>query len=159
MQRLRRSAPANNSENISLMIAISDDIIIPEDELTFTASRSSGPGGQNVNKVSTRMTLCFDLDNSPSFSEDQKTRIREQLATRITKTGVLRVTSQKHRSQTANRDMAIERFIALINDALTETPPRRPTRMSRQARRQRLADKKHRGRIKQNRGPVDPDRE
>ena len=141
------------------MITISDDILIPEDELTFTASRSSGPGGQNVNKVSTRMTLCFDLENSPSFSEDQKARIREKMATRITKTGMLRITAQKHRNQAANRDLALERFIALINDALTETPPRRPTRISRQARQQRLADKKHRSRIKQKRGPVDPENE
>jgi ribosome-associated protein len=147
------------SQQGSPMITISDGILIPEDELTFTASRSSGPGGQNVNKVSTRMTLCFDLENSGSFTEEQKAKIRENLATRITRSGILRVTSQKHRSQTANRDMAIERFIALINDALTETPPRRPTRMSRQARRQRLADKKHRSRIKQKRGPVDPDNE
>ncbi len=141
------------------MITISDDIIIPDEELTFTASRSSGPGGQNVNKVSTRMTLCFDLDNSPSFSEDRKARIREQLATRITKSGVLRITAQKHRSQAANKELALERFVALINDALVETPPRRPTRISRQARRQRLADKKHRSRIKQHRGRVDADRE
>ncbi len=139
------------------MIAISDDILVPEEELTFTASRSSGPGGQNVNKVSTRMTLCFDLENSESFSEEQKAKIREKLATRITKNGILRVTSQKHRSQSANRELALERFIALINEALTETPPRRPTRMPRPAKQQRLADKKHRSRIKQKRGPVDPD--
>lgn len=141
------------------MIAISDDIFIPDEELTFTASRSSGPGGQNVNKVSTRMTLCFDLDNSPSVSEDQKARIREKLATRITKIGLLRITAQKHRSQAANKELALERFVELINDALTETPPRRPTRISRQARRQRLADKKHRSRIKQRRTRVIPDSE
>jgi ribosome-associated protein len=141
------------------MISISYDIFIPDDELAFTASRSSGPGGQNVNKVSTRMTLCFDLENSPSFTEEQKARIRENLATRITKNGILRVTSQKHRSQAANKELALERFIALINDALAETPPRKPTRVSRQAKRQRLADKKHRSRIKQHRGPVDPDHE
>ena len=138
------------------MITISDDILISEDELTFTASRSSGPGGQNVNKVSTRMTLCFDLGNSASLTDEQKARIRENLATRITKSGILRVTSQKHRSQAPNRELALERFVALINDALTETPPRRPTRISRRAKQQRMADKKHRSRIKQHRGPVDP---
>jgi ribosome-associated protein len=147
------------SQQGSPMITISDGIRIPEDELTFTASRSSGPGGQNVNKVSTRMTLCFDLEKSSSLTEEQKSRIRENLATRITKTGTFRVTAQKHRSQAANRELALERFFSLINEALTEAPPRKPTRATRQARQQRLANKKHRSRIKQKRGPVDPDAE
>ena len=85
---------------------IGGGVRIPADELSYRTSRSSGPGGQHVNKVETRVTVLFDLDGSPSLSEAQKERVRERLPTRITKAGVLWVVSQKHRSQKANRDAA-----------------------------------------------------
>jgi ribosome-associated protein len=93
------------------MIAIADCISIPEEELSFTASRSSGLGGQNVNKLGTKVTLWFDVVNSPSLSLDQKDLVMRQLASRVGKDGVLRVISQQTRSQAANRELAIERFI------------------------------------------------
>jgi len=96
------------------MIRITDELSIPRDELKFTASRSSGPGGQHVNKASTRVTLGFDVINSPSLTSEQKQLVLDGLATRISKKGILRVISQKTRSQAANKEVALERFIDLL---------------------------------------------
>jgi ribosome-associated protein len=128
-----------------------DAIAIPGDELDFRTSRSSGPGGQNVNKVETRVTLLFDLEASSCLSDEQKARLRERLASRINKEGVLRVVSQKHRTQKANREAALERFQLLIADALSEQAPRRPTRTPRAARKRRLEAKRRRAEIKRRR--------
>ncbi len=121
---------------------------IRRDELTFTSSRSGGPGGQNVNKVSTRVTLRFNLDASPSLTEQQKTRLRRRLATRITRDGVLHVVSSKHRTQAANRKAATERFVELLADALRPTKRRVPTKTPRKSKERRLAEKAKRGETK-----------
>jgi ribosome-associated protein len=134
-----------------MMIRITDQLTIPEHELWFTTTRSGGPGGQHVNKVSSRVTLWFDVASSPSLSEMQKRCIMTQLSTRVNRDGLLRVVSQQHRSQTTNRDTAIERFIALLRDALTEAPTRHQTAVSAAAKRRRLDEKKRRGQIKQQR--------
>jgi ribosome-associated protein len=131
------------------MLEITNNILIPLRELSFTFSRSSKPGGQNVNKVNTRVTLIFDLLHSPSLSAAQKIRIRQHLAGRINKQGLLRVVSFRYRTQAANRVAAIERFASLLREALHETKPRKKTRQPRSAKESRLAAKKHRGRIKQ----------
>jgi len=133
------------------MIRITDELSIPREELTFTASRSSGPGGQHVNKVSTRVTLRFDVVNSPSLTTDQKSSILQKLATRISKAGVLRVVSQQTRSQKANRDAAMERFVALLQQALEHMPERKPTKPHPAAKQKRLDDKRHRGQVKRGR--------
>ena len=121
---------------------------IPESELTFKTSRSSGPGGQNVNKVETRVTLLFDLDNSPSLDGEQKATIHATYPGRISKQGVLRVTSSKHRSQAANRQAAAERFQALIADALAPKPKRRKTRPPKRSTEKRLEGKRKRSEVK-----------
>jgi ribosome-associated protein len=131
------------------MIKINDNLFIHDDELTFTASRSSGPGGQYVNKVNTRITLWFDVAGSPSLTEEEKSRIQSHLSTRISKTGMLRVIAQSSRSQMANKELAIERFVELLNQALHENPLRRKTRAPARARQQRLDEKKRRSRFKQ----------
>ena len=133
------------------MIVINDQISIDDDELDFVATRSSGPGGQNVNKVATRITLRFDLAGSPSLAPEHKERIGERLATRISKAGVLRVSSQRHRTQKANREAAVERFVELVRDALEVRPKRRPTRAPRSVDRRRLEDKRRRARLKRER--------
>ena len=126
--------------------------MIAEDELRFTYSRSSGPGGQNVNRVETRVTLLFDVFGSPSLSEGQKRRIASRLATRINKEGILRVVSQRHRTREANRRAARERFEELLTEALRRKPPRRKSRVPRAARRRRLEGKRRRGEVKRLRG-------
>ena len=126
---------------------------IPDDELHFATSRSSGPGGQNVNKVETRVTLMFDLEASSSLSDAQKRRLRERLATRINRQGVLRVTSQRHRTQKANREAAIERFHELVASALAERPRRARTRIPKAAKKRRLEQKRRRSELKKQRRP------
>lgn len=127
-------------------------------EVQFTASRSSGPGGQHVNKVETRVILSFDLATSPSLAPEQKARIRERLASRVTRAGVLRVTAQRHRSQAANRKLAVERFATLVREALAEEEPRRPTKTPRRVARRRLDEKRRRGELKRLRsGGADPE--
>ena len=100
------------------MIEITPHVVIGEHELTFTFTRSPGPGGQNVNKVSTRVTLHFDVNDSPSLTADQKKRVRQKLATRINKDGLLRVVSSKERTQVANRRAAVARFVDLWRQSL-----------------------------------------
>lgn len=139
------------------MVEISDRLTIPNDELSFEFSRSSGPGGQNVNKVSTRVTLLFDVEGSPSLTDEQRTRILGRLGTRITKAGVLRITSQRHRSQSANREAAVERFSELVREALRPRRPRRKTRVPRAVSERRLQEKKRRGKLKRGRGVVRED--
>ncbi len=131
------------------MIKVSNTLFIPEEELQFKASRSSGPGGQNVNKLNTRMTLLFDLENSPSLSQADKELIKRRLSTRINNKGVLRVVCQQHRTQAANRRTAVERFVELLAHALRKSPPRRKTRISVAAKRRRLEKKARRSRLKQ----------
>lgn len=129
-------------------VKVSQRVSIPEDELRFTASRSSGPGGQNVNKVATRMTLLFDLENSPSLSGFQKERIKGRLATRINAQGVLRVVSQRHRRQAANKREAVERFGRLMAEALRTRRPRKKTQVSRAIKNRRREENKRRSRLK-----------
>ena len=133
------------------MIEISKDLTINENELEFTFSRSGGPGGQNVNKVSSRVTLLFDVANSLSLSDIQRKRILIKLQTRINNEGVLRVICQKHRSQSANREEAIIRFTDLLHQALKRKTPRKKTKIPAAAVEKRIEEKKHRSRIKQKR--------
>ncbi len=133
------------------MIPINDEISIPDSELSFIASRSSGPGGQNVNKVSTRITLRFDLEASPQLTAEQKEQVWERLATRISKQGVLSVSAQRERSQSANREAATERFVELLRAALEVDPERRPTRTPRGVERRRLENKRRRSQVKRRR--------
>jgi ribosome-associated protein len=132
-------------------VRINDRVSIPEDELAFTASRSGGPGGQHVNKVSSRVTLRFDLDGSPSLSESQKRRIRNRLATRVSNDGVLRVVCRRHRSQLANRREAIERFAELVRSALSSPRRRHKTGVPVESKRRRLDEKRRRGELKRRR--------
>jgi ribosome-associated protein len=133
------------------MAQITEDLEIPEEELTFLTSRSGGPGGQNVNKLETKVTLRFDLAGSPRLSEEQRQRIRERLATRITRDGVLQVSSQRHRTQAANREAAVARFAELVGEALREETPRKPTKVPRAVKRRRLEDKRRRSETKRGR--------
>ncbi len=138
------------------MIEITANTLLSDEELSFKTSRSSGPGGQNVNKLNTRVTVLFDVAGSPNLSGEQKRRVRTELSTRIDKQGVLHVVSQKHRSQEANRQAAVERLQELLREALKPRAIRKKTKPSAGAKERRLQEKKHRARIKQHRrGPID----
>ena len=138
------------------MIELDNGITINENELQFTFSRSAGPGGQNVNKVNTRVTLFLDVRNSSSFSEPQKKRILSKLSTRADKNGVIRVASQKFRTQIANRKAAIERLRVLLSDALKKKTIRRKTKVPFRIKLKRLEEKRKRGLLKKQRTKVDP---
>ena len=129
------------------MIQVDDRLAIPEDELVFATSRSGGPGGQNVNKLETRVTVRFDL-RSPSLDDEQRARLRERLGGRVSRAGVLQVTSQRHRTQGANREAALARLVELLRAALAGAKPRRPTRPGAAVRARRLRDKRLRSRRK-----------
>lgn len=133
------------------MIDITGNMYINEDELVFKVSRSSGPGGQNVNKVNTRVTLFFDVANCGNLSDWQKQRILTRLATRADKNGVLRVVSQKFRTQGANRKAAVERLQELLSDALKTRPIRKKSKVSYAAKQRRLEEKKRRSLLKRQR--------
>jgi ribosome-associated protein len=136
------------------MVHVSEDLEIPDEELDFSTSRSSGPGGQNVNKVNTRVTVSFNVDLSETLSPTQRALLRDRLGGRISREGLLRVASQRHRTQLANRDAAVERLARLIREALAERPERIAVPVPRQAKERRLEEKKRRGRLKQERAAV-----
>jgi len=126
------------------VIRVNDRISIPDAELRLTFSRSAGPGGQNVNKVATRVTLRFDLAGSAALSEAEKRRIAEKLATRIGKDGVLRVVAQEHRTQAANIEAARARFAELLRQALKRRAARIPTSVPVSVQARRFEEKRRR---------------
>ncbi len=130
-------------------LRLDDSLAIPDGEVRFAASRASGPGGQNVNKVATRVTLSFDVEASQVLSPEQKARIVARLGKRLGAGRVLRVTVQEARSQTSNRRLAERRLVELLQRALAPPPPpRRATKPSAPARARRLQDKRQRSRLK-----------
>lgn len=128
--------------------------LVPESELAFRASRASGPGGQHVNKTSSRIEVLWDVVRSPSLDEEQRTRILTALASRMDASGVLRVVAAERRSQLRNREAALERLQALVNRALYRPPTRKPTRPPRAAKERRIKHKRHRAKAKRLRGRV-----
>ena len=141
------------------MIEIGEGIFLPEEELSFIFARSSGPGGQNVNKVNTRVTVRLDVRNSPSFSGDQKRLILDELRTRIDRNGVLRVVSQRHRTQGENREAAVRRLVELLRAALKPKKPRKKTAVPQRVRLERIEAKRRRSTVKQARAKVTGDDE
>ena len=133
------------------MYRIRRDLSIPQSETWFEFSHSSGPGGQNVNKVATAATLCFHPDSSPSLTLAQKETLQLKLRNRINSDGILKITADESRSQSGNRVAAGQRFCQLLADALKPVKIRTPTRPSRAAKERRLTEKRIQAARKANR--------
>lgn len=121
---------------------------IPENEFIFLTSRSSGPGGQNVNKVNTKVEIRFKVQLSDSLSVKEKELICINLKNRINSSGEIVVKSQSERTQLRNRNKAFEKMLLLLSEALTEKPERKPTTPTLKSQAERVDEKKKRGRIK-----------
>ena len=134
------------------MIRVTPDIELDEREIDEQFVRSSGPGGQNVNKLSTAVQLRFDVRHSPSLPPEVRHRLERLAGSRLTRDGVLVIIAQRHRTQLRNRADALERLLDLIRQAAIRPVKRRPTRPTKGSRERRIEGKKRRGGIKQLRG-------
>ncbi|MFN2613412.1 MAG: alternative ribosome rescue aminoacyl-tRNA hydrolase ArfB [Actinomycetota bacterium] len=129
---------------------------IPPDEISVRFSRSSGPGGQNVNKRDTRVELTWNVEATRALSASQKARVRARLARRLDDEGRIRVTASAERTQSANRAAALARLRTIVEGALRPPPPpRKPTKPTRSATERRLREKKLRGELKRSRSYSD----
>ena len=131
------------------MIRITDAISIDESEIEESFVRSSGPGGQNVNKLSTAVQLRFDVRRSASLPNDVAIRLMRLAGKRITKDGVLVLIAQNHRTQERNRAEAVERLVALVQEAVVRPVPRRATKPTKASKLKRIEGKKRRSGIKE----------
>jgi ribosome-associated protein len=130
---------------------IVDGVVLPPADLEWNAVRASGPGGQNVNKVASKVVLRFDLARSRALDDRTRARLRAIAGTRVDKDGVLTITSQKTRDQQRNLEDAREKLAALVRRALVREATRRPTKPSGSSKRRRLDDKKRLSRKKADR--------
>ncbi|HIJ63128.1 MAG TPA: aminoacyl-tRNA hydrolase [Rhodospirillaceae bacterium] len=138
------------------MIQVTSRIALDENELEFSFVRASGPGGQNVNKVSSAVQMRFDVRRSPSLPEAVRERLEKLAGRRLTQDGVLVISAQRFRSQEQNRQDAVDRLLTLIREAAVAPIYRRPTRPTLGSKRRRLEAKDRRSTVKELRGkPTD----
>ncbi len=136
------------------MIHISDTIVLDDNDIQLEFIRASGPGGQNVNKVSSAVQLRFNTAGCAALSDTVQERLKKIAGSRMTAEGVLIIKAQRHRSQEQNRQDAIDRLVAMIKKAIEVPKNRRPTKPSKASKQRRLAAKRRRGELKQRRRKV-----
>jgi len=136
------------------MLTINQNVSIPLQEITISAIRAQGAGGQNVNKVSSAIHIRFDVQASAALSEENKERLLKINDQRLSKEGVIVIKSQRYRSQDKNRSDALEKLAHMIRIALVEPKPRKATKPTKKSRQKRLDEKTKRGRLKESRGKV-----
>ena len=129
-------------------VRVTERLTIPASELTLSFARSGGPGGQNVNKVSSKVELRWSVAASTALSEPDRAWLLERLASRLTSDGTLIVTSTATRDQPKNREDALAKLSLIVRSALARPTPRRATRPTKGSKRRRLAAKRHRGEVK-----------
>jgi len=132
-------------------LLINDQVTIPAAELSFIASRSSGPGGQHVNTTDTRIQVRWNVARSSALTEPQRGRLLRVLASRLTEDGDLLLAGDSHRSQRRNREDVVQRLAAMVREALIPPKPRRKTKPTRASKERRLEDKKRRADLKKGR--------
>ena len=136
------------------MLKINENLSIPLQEISISAIRSQGAGGQNVNKVSTAIHIRFDVQASAALSDEDRERLLKTKDRRRSKDGVIVIKSQRYRSQEKNRLDALEKLAEMIRKALVKDKPRKATKPSKKSRQKRLDEKTKRGRLKESRGRV-----
>lgn len=136
------------------MLKINDTLSIPLQEISISAIRSRGAGGQNVNKVSTAIHIRFDVRTATAISDEDRERLLKMKDRRLSKDGVIVIKSQRYRSQDKNRSDALERLAEMIRAVLVVEKPRKATKPSKKSRQKRLDEKTRRGRLKESRGKV-----
>jgi len=137
---------------VTIALIINDKVQVPLSELTFTASRSSGPGGQHVNTTDSRIQVRWNVLDSVALTETEKALVRKILASRLTEAGDLILVSDTHRSQRRNREEVTQRLASLVREALIPPKPRKKTRPTRASKEKRLDEKRKKSRTKKDRG-------
>jgi len=137
------------------MIEVTDSLSLADDEIKLEFVQSSGPGGQNVNKLATAVQLRFDVRHSPSLPEDVRLRLERLAGKRLNEDGVLIIEAHRYRTQEHNRQDAIGRLVAMVRRATEKPKPRKKTRPTAESRQKRLDEKRRRGEIKSLRRKVD----
>ncbi|MBI9111275.1 alternative ribosome rescue aminoacyl-tRNA hydrolase ArfB [Maridesulfovibrio ferrireducens] len=137
------------------MITITQALSIPDSEIIFIASRSSGPGGQHVNKTSSRVTLIFNLQESASLSNYQKRTLLSKIGNKVNSKGELQISCEEHRSQFRNKEEALERFKNILADGLKPIKQRRKTKVPNSTKRKRMDNKNKRATTKKQRSKPD----
>ena len=134
-----------------MALVINDKVQVPLSELVYTASRSSGPGGQHVNTTDSRIQVRWNVLETAPLTETERARVRNKLASRLTESGDLILASDAHRSQHRNREEVTERLAAMLREALIPPKPRKKTKPTRASRERRLDEKRKKSRTKKDR--------